>query len=142
MPSPALDDHLGFLQRVEDLTVEQFVAELRIEALTIAVLPGTAWFDVSGLGSHGCNPLADSLGDEPGPLSERMCPGIPRRMNRSESASITSVDLIRFHSDRQAFSRELIDDVEHSILLSVVGAILDEVVGPDMVGIFGPQPDA
>jgi hypothetical protein len=38
--------------------------ELRIEAFTIAVLPWTAWLDVGGLGSNGCNSLADGLGDE------------------------------------------------------------------------------
>ena len=58
-------------------------------------------------------------------------------MNRSESASITSVDLVRVeHTDCQAFARELIDDVEHAVLPPVVGTILDEVVGPDMIGIL------
>ena len=39
---PALDDDLGFPQRVEDLAVEQLVAQSRIEALDEAVLPGAA----------------------------------------------------------------------------------------------------
>jgi hypothetical protein len=56
------------LQRVKDFTVEQFVAELRVEALTIAVLPWTAWLDVGGLGSNGSNPLADGFGDELRPI--------------------------------------------------------------------------
>ena len=45
-------------------------------------------------------------------------------------------------SDGQAFAGELIDDVEHAISFSIVGAIFDEVVGPDMVGALRPQPDA
>ena len=36
--------------------------------------------------------------------------------------------------DRQALPGELVDDVEHAELPAVVGAVLDEVVGPDMVG--------
>ena len=44
--------------------------------------------------------------------------------------------------DRQAFPRELVDDIQHAVLPSVMGAILDEVVGPDMVGPLGPQTDA
>ena len=64
VPSPALDDHLGLLQRVKDFTVEQFIAKLRVEAFAIAVLPRAAWFDVGGFDSNGCEPLADGLGDE------------------------------------------------------------------------------
>ena len=35
--SPLLDDHLGLLQAVEDLAVEQLVPEAGIEALSVAV---------------------------------------------------------------------------------------------------------
>jgi hypothetical protein len=34
-----LDDDLRLGEGIEDLTVEQFVAELGVEALTVAVLP-------------------------------------------------------------------------------------------------------
>jgi len=44
--------------------------------------------------------------------------------------------------DRQAFAGELVEDVEHAEFASIMGAILDEVVGPDMVRIFRPQTDA
>jgi hypothetical protein len=37
---------------------------------------------------------------------------------------------------------ELIDDVKQAELASVMGALLDKVVGPDMVGALGSQPDA
>ena len=37
---------------------------------------------------------------------------------------------------------KLIDDVKQAALASVMGALLEEVVGPDVVGAFGPQPDA
>ena len=45
-------------------------------------------------------------------------------------------------ADRQAFPGELIDDVEHAELLAIVRPILDEVIGPDMVGMLRPKPDA
>ncbi len=38
LPSP-FDQHLGFLQRVEDLPVEQLVAKLPVERLYVAALP-------------------------------------------------------------------------------------------------------
>jgi hypothetical protein len=37
---------------------------------------------------------------------------------------------------------ELVDDIEHAVLAAVVSAILNEVVGPDVVGTLGPSPDA
>jgi hypothetical protein len=40
MAAPAFDDDLRLGKAVEDLPVEQFVAELGVEALTLAVLPG------------------------------------------------------------------------------------------------------
>ena len=44
--------------------------------------------------------------------------------------------------DREAFSRELVDDVEHADFPFVTRAILDEVVGPYVVGVFRPYPQA
>jgi hypothetical protein len=64
MLPPGLDHSLGFLERVEDLTVEQFVAQLAVEALAVAVLPGTAWFDIGGLGANSCNPCSQSQRNE------------------------------------------------------------------------------
>ena len=46
------------------------------------------------------------------------------------------------HPDCQAFMGELVDDIEHAVFPRIVGAVLHEVVGPDMVGAFGSQPDA
>jgi hypothetical protein len=45
-------------------------------------------------------------------------------------------------ADRQAFVSKLVDDVEHAVLPSLVGAVLNEVVGPDVIGMLRPQPDA
>jgi hypothetical protein len=38
--------------------------------------------------------------------------------------------------------RELVDDVEKAKFASLMGAFLEEVVGPDVVGTLGPQPNA
>ena len=40
VPSPAFDDDLRLRERVEDLAVEEFVAQPGIERLDEAVLPG------------------------------------------------------------------------------------------------------
>jgi hypothetical protein len=78
-----------------------------------------------------------------GPLSEQMWPGTPRRVNSSESVAITSTAfsfrpiLIVRHSRVNPSIK-----VAHAEAPSVVAAVLDEVVGPDMVGMFRPKPDA
>src|ERR1044071_938815 len=49
---PALDHDLGLAQAVEDLAVQQLVAEPGIEALDEGALPWAAGGDVGGLGPY------------------------------------------------------------------------------------------
>src|SRR5918998_1004084 len=49
---PGADDHLSFLEAVEDLQLQALVLELPVEALTVPVLPRTARLDVQGLGAE------------------------------------------------------------------------------------------
>ena len=44
--------------------------------------------------------------------------------------------------DRETFPGVFVDEVEHAELPPVMGPALDEVVGPDVIGIFWSQPDA
>ena len=44
--SPALDEDLGLEEGVEDLTVEELVAQLAIKAFIVAILPGASGLDV------------------------------------------------------------------------------------------------
>jgi hypothetical protein len=37
---------------------------------------------------------------------------------------------------------ELVEHIEHPILASIVGAVLDKVVGPDMIAVLRRQPNA
>src|SRR3954462_12486149 len=62
--APALDDDLRLAQRVEDLAIEQFVAQARIEALDKAVLPWAARRDVGGLRADAADPLLHRFGNE------------------------------------------------------------------------------
>src|SRR6187455_3497529 len=85
---PCFDDDLGLGEAVEDLAVEEFVAKLRVEALAVAVLPRA-----SGLEPTAAIHSRTALAMNSGPLSERTWPGTPRRMNRSDKTSMTSVEL-------------------------------------------------
>ena len=46
------------------------------------------------------------------------------------------------NTDRQAFPRELINDAKHTEDLSVMGTILNEVIGPNMPPARWPQANA
>ena len=50
--APLTDDDLGFFQAVEDLTVQQLVTQLAVEAFAVAVLLRTTRFNVERLGAH------------------------------------------------------------------------------------------
>ena len=64
VPSPLLNDDPGFIEAVEDLSVQELIAEPGIEALTISVLPRWPRFDVGGLGTDSLDPLHDRIRDE------------------------------------------------------------------------------
>src|SRR5690606_35192039 len=138
-----LDDDPGLGQAVEDLTIKQFIAQLRVEALAIAVLPGASRLDKRGLCTNGHDPLPHRLGNE---LRAVVGTNMARYAAQDEQVrqgidNVSRVELA-VDPDRQAFPGELVDDVEHAELPATVGPTLDEVVGPDMVGVLGSKPDA
>ena len=53
MSSPDFDQNLGLLQRVENLSIQKFISQTGVEAFNVAVLPRTAWRDISRLGTNG-----------------------------------------------------------------------------------------
>jgi hypothetical protein len=61
---PGLDQDLGRGQAAEDLAVEQFVTELAVEALALAILPRTAERDVGGLRADCGDPFVQNHGNE------------------------------------------------------------------------------
>jgi hypothetical protein len=61
VPLPALDDDLSLLRCVEDFTIQQLIAKLRVEAFTVSILLRASWHDVGRLCSHGCKPIPESL---------------------------------------------------------------------------------
>ena len=42
------------------------------------------------------------------------------------------------HVNGQAFVGELVDDIEQADFAPVMGALLEKIVGPDVVGSLGP----
>lgn len=140
--APLLDNNGGFLQAVEDLPIEQFIAQFSVKGLAVAVLPGTAGFDVKCLRSKFGKPAAhdlcchlravvranvfrDALGEH----------HIGHRLNDAKAIDPAS------HPDRKALPGELVDQRHQSELSSIMGLRFDEVVAPHMIAMLRPQPD-
>ena len=79
--SPVLDRRLRFLQCVEDLAIEQLIAQFAFEALAITILPRTARLDVSSSGSDSGDPSLERLG---GKLREVVETYVRRNVPRDE----------------------------------------------------------
>jgi len=140
---PTLDDDLGFAQRVEDFTIEQFIAQAGIKTLDVTILPGATWCDLGGLCADCCDPILHSLGEE---LRAIVGSDVARDATQDEEVreNIDYIDGLELAGDpdRQAFVGKLIDHIEHAIFPSIVGPILDKIVGPDVIAVLGTQPDA
>src|SRR5262249_1782624 len=113
VPAPAFDDDLRLAQCVEDLAVEQLVAQPGIKTLDEAVLPGAAGRDVGRLCPDGADPLLDRLGNE---LRAVIGTDMPRNAAKDEQVGEHIDDVDRLeptrHPNSQAFVSELVDDVE------------------------------
>ena len=81
MSSPAFDDDLGLGERIEDFTIQKFVAKPGVEGLNEAILPRTSRHDVGGLRAHGSDPLLHRLGDELWPI---VGPDVARHPSQNE----------------------------------------------------------
>src|SRR5712671_6922809 len=110
--------------------------------LDAAVLPRAAPLDVSGLGTDSRDPFLHGPGDE---LRSVVGPDVSGNAPQDEEVgqNVDHIDRLELagDTDRQAFMG-LVEHVEHPILASIVGAVLDKVVGPDMIAVLRPQPNA
>lgn len=145
VPTPGLDDHASLCERVEDLTVEKLIAQPCIEALDEPTLPRTAWSDVGGLGADRGDPLLHRLSDKFGPVAHREGGWFGHAARDEEIRQhIDNVERLQlsFDADGDSLVGELVDDIEQAILPPLMGAVLDEVIRPDMVAALRPEADA
>ena len=68
VPAPAFDHDLRFFERIEDLAIEELVAQAGVEAFYVSVLPGAAGCDVGSAGTDCGDPVLHRLGDELRPI--------------------------------------------------------------------------
>src|SRR6185295_6811490 len=86
--------------------------------------------------------LCTALATNSGPLSDRMWPGTPQDEQVREHVDDVDGLQLAIHPDGQTLVREFIDHIEHPELASIVGAVLDEVIRPHVIGVLRPQSDA
>ena len=135
---PGLDEDLGFSEGVEDLSVQKLVAQARVEALDVPVLPGGARLDEGRAGSDRGDPTPHGLGDELGAVVRA---DVGRNAAQEEQVGQDLEDIGRGElppdPDRQALPGELVQDIEGAEGPAVVGPVMHEVVGPDLVRPLG-----
>ncbi len=143
MVAPALDQYFGLLQRVEDLRIQQLVPELAVEAFVVSVLPRAAGLDVERL--HPDPPQPVTYGDDRELGSVVRADMVGRAILDEELRDVRQDALavqLAVHMDGQTSASIFVDDRQHPEGPSVMGPIHDEVIGPDVVRAFRPEPDA
>lgn len=121
MGPPVLCEDRGLTQREDDLPVQKLIAERRVDALHVTILPWARWFDEGAQRVDGFNSVAHGLCDG---LSSVACREALREAPRLRGAC------------------ELVDHAQHSIDLAVVIAVLDKVVRQNVVRAQRPEPHA
>ena len=140
---PPLDQYLGLLQGIEDLSVEQLIPELPVEALVVTVLPGTARFNVERLNTNLAQPLpnypgrelvtivrADALGNAM--LYKKLCQTVQNIIRLQAS----------LHHKGQALPAVFVDDGQDPQGTPVMGPVGHKVIRPDMIPMSRSKADA
>lgn len=136
-----LAQHFRLQQAAEDLKVEEFITEARIEALDVGVLPWTAGLDEAAFEALLFDPFPHRLRDKLGAvvgtdeLGRPALPDQPRKITHD----IRRCDRAR-HLDAQQLTTVFIDDRQPFQQAPVIGLIVDEIVGSDLVGPGGHIP--
>jgi hypothetical protein len=140
--SPPFDEYLRLPECVKDLSIQQFVSELTVETFTVAVFPGTPWFDIEG--SYPCTvkPLAYSLGSEfRAVIRSDMFRWPMGHEEIGQAMEHVISDEFSVNHDSEALPTEFVYDREDPDGTAIMGAVLHKVIGPDMVAVGGPEPD-
>jgi len=141
--SPALNQHLRFMKCREQLPRQQLITELRVEALTITVLPWRAWCDEERFHTDPAEPMPHTLGNELGTIVGTNVLG---RAVRDEQIRQAVQHVIGSqapgNNDGKAAACELVDHSQHAKGSPVLGTVLHEVVGPDVIGPLWAQANA
>ena len=134
MVSPLADYGLGFFQAVEDFAIEQFVPQFSIEGFAVSVFPRAARFDVKSFSTNLGQPAAhDFRGHLRAVVRTDVFRDATDQHHIGHGLQHTEAVDPASNPDRQALSRELIDQCHQPNFAAVVGLSLNKIVGPDMI---------
>lgn len=141
--TPVSDQDLRLKQGGKAFTVKEFVSELAVERLYVTVFPGTSRLDKERLDCQASEPVLDGLGTE---LRAVVRTDVLRRTPTDKEFAeglehVGGVEL-PVDDDSQTLPGVLVDYGKHPKCSSFGGSIGDEVIRPDMVGMFRSEADA
>ena len=135
MSTPGLDEHLRLSAASEPFQAQVFVAKLVVEALVRCILPWLTWIDERRINAAGAQPLKDRPRDE---LRAVVRTQIARCAMSADEPRQHLDDVPRANAardlDGEALAGPLVDDGQTLQLLAVGATVVDEVIGPHVIG--------
>ena len=143
MAAPCLDQDLGLPEIEEDFPRQQFIPELGVEALAVAILPWAARLDIERLHADALQPVAESRRDELGSVvgTYMFRRPMPDEQLAQRVEDIPRVEL-PFDPYGETLSCILIDHAQHTEHPPIMRPVLHEVIGPDMALVRRSEPHA
>src|ERR1035438_9593122 len=140
--APPLRQNLCLLQRVEDLAVQELIAQLPVEALTVPVLPRTPGLNVQRPRAYLSQPLPQLLGNELRPVVRTNVLWDPAHQHHIRQC----IDHLQTpqaprHPQPQALPRILVDQHQDAQRSSIVRHRFHKIVAPHMIRPLPAQPD-
>src|SRR6185436_2169742 len=131
---PSLDDHLRLGARAEPFEAQALVAELAVEALRDAIVPGLAGLDQRGSDTLSDNPRQECLRHELRTIvaaQESRCAAFADQARQHFDDARRADATV--HLDRQPLLGELVGYGQALELLTIGATVKHKVVGPHLV---------
>ena len=120
---------------LESLQAQALISELAVERFVRSILPWLARFDVRCIDVCLRQPAQHGSGNE---LRSIVGPEMARGTVRADEPGEQLYDSCRSNAtaeiDRQALARVFVNDCETLQLLTVGAGVVDEIIGPDLIG--------
>lgn len=140
---PGFDQDFCLAQIEEDFPRQQLVAQLAVEALAVTIFPGRSRLNVQRFHADPFEPFAQCCCNELRAIVGSYVLGCPVA-NEQLAQRIENVPggELALDPDGETLTCILVDHAQHTEYSSIVRAILDEVIRPDMALVRGPEPYA
>jgi len=143
LDTPLFDEVPSFSQPREDFAVEKLVTKATVEGLDVGILPGGSWADEEGVGVDRIQPFSDRLR---GKLWAVVGANELRHAALNHGAGKQADQIVGGDGpcwmEADAFAGVLIDKAKDLELPTIIGAVEDEIVGPNVALVLRLAPHA